>query len=208
MSLRFTLSHWPSHRLLTCSSHCDEQWKMLGLPCLCPTLSTRYRSLSSSPRPHEEAFCLNSSDAVCQSGRTEMVWTASKGPSLDVQGPGSVSELISQQLQFRRGPASLQMLGACSGGGDVATEASASAVQSLLSQAAGTAQVIPQLLPHTSYCILLRDTCLGWIALPSPSWWLFCSRWSWCARARQACGRRWTCWSKFKQFLLRVTGGM
>ncbi|CAL8467608.1 g7146 [Coccomyxa elongata] len=63
-------------------------------------------------------------------------------PNIVHKGPGSVSELISQQLQFQSGPASLQMLGACSGGGDVATEASASAVQSLLSQAAGTAQVV------------------------------------------------------------------
>ena len=157
LPLRFVLSRWPSHRLLRCFSHCDKLWRMLGLPCLCPTLSTRYIFLGYSPGFHGDACLSLLCGRPLQSQRPEIV-DSIQGPALDVQGPGSVSQLISQQLQSQSRPASLEMLGACSGGRDVATEASASAVQSLLSQAAGTAQVTQLLFMNpTMRCV--KDTC-------------------------------------------------
>lgn len=62
-------------------------------------------------------------------------------PGLLAQGPGTVSELITQHVQSQSAPASVHLLGSCTSGGDSASEASASAVQSLLSNAADGTQV-------------------------------------------------------------------
>ncbi len=66
---------------------------------------------------------------------------------MNVQGPGTVSELITQHLQSQSKPAAVHLLGACTGNEDSTSEASASAVQSLLSSASDGTQVNPAVAP-------------------------------------------------------------
>ncbi|KAK9909632.1 hypothetical protein WJX75_005318 [Coccomyxa subellipsoidea] len=63
-------------------------------------------------------------------------------PNVYHKGPGTVSELITQHVQSQSAPASVHLLGSCTSRGDSASEASASAVQSLLSNAADGTQVV------------------------------------------------------------------